>query len=269
MALLILAVEHGCGATAVHVDHGLRPGSDAEAELVEAVAAEVGAAFRAERVEVGDGPNLEARARAARRSVLPPDALYGHTADDQAETMLLNLLRGAGIDGLAAMRPAGHPLLRIRRSETAALCAARGISIVDDPSNHEGRFRRNRVRAELVPLLDDIAERDVAGVLARQSAIFADVSDLLAELAAGIDPTDARGLARAPRPIAAVAVRRWIRDVTRSEHPCDEGSVERVLAVAAGTWRATEVGGGWRVARRAGQLRLEPPDPRNRYPDPS
>ena len=183
--------------------------------------------------------------------------------------MLLNLLRGAGIDGLAAMRPAGHPLLALRRSETAALCAARGISTVDDPTNRDARFRRNRVRAELVPLLDDIAERDVAAVLARQSRIFAGVAALLAELAEGVDPTDSAALARAPRPIAAVAVRRWIRDITGSEHPVDEGSVDRVLAVAAGTWRATEVGGGWRVARRAGRLRLEPPGPLSRYPDPS
>ncbi|HLX87195.1 MAG TPA: ATP-binding protein, partial [Acidimicrobiales bacterium] len=86
LALLVLAAEAGCRVTAVHVDHGLRPGSDEEAEVVAAAAARVGAAFRAEQVQVEPGPNLEARARAARRARLGEDAATGHTMDDQAET---------------------------------------------------------------------------------------------------------------------------------------------------------------------------------------
>ncbi|HEY5110018.1 MAG TPA: ATP-binding protein, partial [Acidimicrobiales bacterium] len=105
LALLVLATAAGCRVTAVHVDHGLRTGSADEAGVVAEVAARFGAGFRSERVVVADGPNLEARARAARHAVLPEGTLLGHTADDQAETMLLNLLRGAGLDGLAAMGP--------------------------------------------------------------------------------------------------------------------------------------------------------------------
>ncbi|MEI7547405.1 MAG: tRNA lysidine(34) synthetase, partial [Actinomycetota bacterium] len=104
-ALLALAVAAGLHVTAVHVDHGLRPGSAAEAEVVRATATRLGATFRAERVELVDGPNLEERAREARMAVLPADVLTGHTADDQAETVLVNLLRGAGTRGLSAMRP--------------------------------------------------------------------------------------------------------------------------------------------------------------------
>src|SRR3954452_4130299 len=70
LALLVLACAAGCRVTAVHVDHGLRQGSDREAEVVAEAARRVGAGFRSERVEVGHGPNLEARARAARFSVL-------------------------------------------------------------------------------------------------------------------------------------------------------------------------------------------------------
>ena len=94
LALLVLARAAGCPALAVHVDHGLRPGSAGEADVVAAVAAAVGADFRAERVDVAAGPNLEARARAARYGVLPDGALTGHTADDRAETMLINGLLG-------------------------------------------------------------------------------------------------------------------------------------------------------------------------------
>src|SRR5687768_368395 len=128
LALLVLAVAAGCQATAIHVDHGLRPGSAAEADVVAAAAERLGAAFRAERNPVEPGPNLEARARAARYAVLPPDVLTGHTADDQAETVLLNLLRGAGLPGLAGIRAdERRPLLALRRRETVAVCAAAGL----------------------------------------------------------------------------------------------------------------------------------------------
>jgi len=253
MALLVLAVAAGCRVTAVHVDHGLRRGSADEAEVVRAAAERFGARFRAARADVGPGPNLEARARAARYGVLPPDVLTGHTADDQAETILLNLLRGAGLDGLAGMAPGRHPLLGLRRAETRALCTAVGVTWVEDPSNADPRFRRNRVRAELLPLLESIAARDVVAVLVRQASLLRDEADLLDSLAAALDPTDAKVLAAAPVALARRAVRRWLT----GDHPPDLATVERVLAVARGEVRATEVGDGRRVARSSGRLRLE------------
>jgi tRNA(Ile)-lysidine synthase len=255
LALLLLAHVAGCAATAVHVDHGLRPGSAAEADLVARVAGDLDVAFRAERVTVDPGPNLEARARAARFAVLPPEVLTGHTADDQAETVLLNLLRGAGLDGLAGMSPARHPVLGLRRTETRALVAAAGLCPVDDPSNADPAFRRNRVRSEVLPLLDDVAQRDVAGVLARQAAILRDEAVLLDSLAASLDATDARAVAAAPAPLARRALRRWL--TTGRDHPPSGAAVDRVLDVARGTCRATEVDDGRRVSRTAGRLRLE------------
>ncbi|HEY6697241.1 MAG TPA: tRNA lysidine(34) synthetase TilS [Acidimicrobiales bacterium] len=260
LALLVLAVEAGCQATAIHVDHGLRPGSDDEAELVRAAADRLGATFRGVRVAVVPGPNLEARARAARYAALPLDALTGHTADDQAETVLLNVLRGAGIDGLAGMDPRRRPVRRLRRRETRALCDTLGLKPVEDPTNRDSAYRRNRVRHELLPLLGDIAERDVAPILARQADLARDDVALLDELAAALDPCDARALAAAPAPLARRAVRNWLRTGGPGgdeQHPPDAATVDRVLAVARGEAVACELPGRWRVARSRGRLRLD------------
>jgi tRNA(Ile)-lysidine synthase len=257
LSLLVLAVAARCAVTAVHVDHGSRPGSHLEADYVASVADRLGAAFRAERVQVDAGPNYEARARSARYGVLPADVLTGHTADDQAETVLLNLVRGAALDGLAGMRPERRPLLSLRRADTAALCAALGLDPVVDPTNASTDHRRNRMRHEVIPLLDGVADRDVVPVIARQAALLREAADHLAVEAAGLDPTDARALAAAPVALARLAVRGWIRDVTRAEHPVDSAAVDRVLAVAAGRSRGAEVVGGWRVLRTDSRLRLE------------
>lgn len=256
LALLALACAAGLSVTAVHVDHGLRPGSAGEAAVVEAAADRFGAAFRAESVAVGAGPNLEARARAARRAVLPPDALLGHTADDLAETVLLNVLRGAALDGLAGFAPERRPIRRLRRAETHELCARLGLTPVVDPSNADPVHRRNRVRHELLPLAEAIAERDVTAVLSRQAELLRDDAELLDELALAVDPTDAAALAAAPAPLARRAVRRWLRHGPEA-HPPDAATVDRVLAVAGKERVACDVGGGRTVRRRQGRLVLE------------
>ena len=251
LALLALAAEAGCVVTAVHVDHGLRAGSATEAEVVAAAAGRWGAAFHAVTATVAPGPNLEARARRARYDALPADALTGHTADDQAETVLLNLLRGAGLDGLAGFAAERRPLRRLRRSDTQSLCAALDLRPVHDPSNDDRRFRRNRVRHELLPLLDAIAERDVAAVLARQAGVLRADAELLDELALAVDPADAKALAAAPTALARRAVRRWLR-TGHERHPPDAATVDRVLAVARGDAVGCDVGGG-RAVRRSHQ----------------
>ncbi len=253
MALLVLAVAAGLVPTAHHVDHGLRPGSAAEAELVAEVCDRLGVEFVAHRVALDDGPNLEARARAARFAALPPGVLTGHTADDQAETVLLNLMRGAGTDGVAGMRRSPQkPLLALRRAETHELCRLCGITVAVDESNADPRFRRNRVRHELVPLLDDIAQRDVSALLAREADLIADDERFLADLAAAIDVHDARALACAPLALARRAVRRWLSD----PYPPDSATVERVLEVARGAHPGCDVGRGRRVIRSHQRLEL-------------
>ena len=264
LALLVLACAAGFEVTAIHVDHGLRSGSATESTLVAEAAERFGASFRSVTLSVGHGPNLEARARAARYEVLPPGVLTGHTADDQAETILLNLMRGSGIDGLAGMRPTQtgpgpvRPLLGLRRRETVALCRALELAPLADPSNDDLSHRRNRVRHQLVPLLDAIAERDVVDVLSRQASALRDEADLLDELAGQLDPTDARALAAAPVALARRAVRRWLG--AGSRHPPDAATVARVLEVARGANVACEVAGGRRVERHGGRMSIvEPP----------
>lgn len=255
LALLVLAVAAGCAPTAYHVDHGLREGSAGEADVVAAAAEALGVEAVSLAAPCEPGPNLEARARAARFAVLPSPVATGHTADDQAETILLNLLRGAGLDGLAPMVDGErHPIVGLRRRETHALVASVGLAIVDDPSNRSPELRRNRIRHELLPLCEEIAARDVVAVVARQAALLAADAALLEELSLAIDPADARAVAAAPRPLARRALRRWLRTLLPGGHPPDGATLARVLAVAAGESRACELPGGMRIARARGRL---------------
>jgi tRNA(Ile)-lysidine synthase len=259
-ALLALAVGAGCQVTAVHVDHGARPGSAVEGEVVARSAASLGAAYRQVTVAVAPGANFEARARTARHAALPAGALLGHTADDQAETVIVNVLRGAGLDGVAAIRPdARHPILALRRREAVELCTALDLEVVVDPSNDDPAFVRNRIRHEVLPLLGDVGDRDVVPLLCRLAGHAREAVDHLDGEAARLDVVDVRALAGAPPALARRAIRRWLRSTSSECHPPDADAVDRVLGVVRGEARATEVSGGWRVARRQGVLRLEPP----------
>lgn len=256
LALLVLATAAGLATTAVHVDHGLRAGSETEAEVVADAARRFGAAFRAERVTVAPGADLEQRARLARRAVLGPHALTGHTADDQAETLLVNLLRGAGPSGLAAMRPGPpHPLLDLRRAETVELCRILGLAPVDDPSNRDPRFVRNRIRHEVLPLLASVSGRDPVPLLCRTAGHARRLVDDVDHLAATVDPTDVAQLRLASPSVAAAALRTWLRD--ELGHPPSSADIDRVLAVVDHRSVATEISGGRRVVRKSGRLGLE------------
>ncbi|MYE67121.1 MAG: tRNA lysidine(34) synthetase TilS [Acidimicrobiia bacterium] len=263
LALLVLASAANLQVTAVYVDHGLRSASGADAAVVAAAAAALGAEFRCLQATVAPGPNLEARARRARYGVLPPDALLGHTADDRAETVLLNLLRGAGPAGVAAMPPEHRrPLLGLRHADTREVCRLAGLTPALDESNLDPAIRRNRVRHELVPLLEEIFERDVTPLLCRHADLAHETVEALDAAVAELDPRDGAALAAAPRALARWALRRWIAEArgattTGDRHPPDLAAVDRALAVATGDAKAADVGGGWRVRRSARRLHLE------------
>jgi tRNA(Ile)-lysidine synthase len=250
----------------VHIDHGLRATSAQEAEVVHAAARALGVSSQSVAVHVGPGPDLEARARAARYEALPEGVLVGHTADDQAETLLLNLMRGAGLDGLAAMRAVGagrrsvgRPMLGLRRRQTHALVRDLGLATVTDPTNAEARFRRNRARDEVLPLLADVAQRDPVPLLARTARLLGEDAELLAVLAAAVDPTDTAALRAAHPALGRRALREWIRRGEGPEqHPSSAAELERAWAVVTGDVLACELTGGRRLRRSAGRLRIEP-----------
>ncbi|MGH9044762.1 MAG: hypoxanthine phosphoribosyltransferase [Acidimicrobiales bacterium] len=264
LALMVLGVGAGCKVRAVHVDHGLRTGSDLEADLVAAAAERFCVAFSKVSVSIPDGSNLEERARQARLAALPREVATGHTMDDQAETVLCNLLRGAGIDGLGAMAPGPrHPILGVRRHETRSLCESLGLDPVKDPSNDDPRHLRNRVRRDLLPLACQIAGRDLVEVLARQAELMRDEAAFLNQLARELiaDPQDARVLVGSPVVLARRAVREWVRlpGGRTGGHPPSAREVARVLQVAAGNGRATEISGARRVSRSRQRLSLSSP----------
>jgi tRNA(Ile)-lysidine synthase len=209
-------------------------------------------------VDVDPGPNLEARARAARRAVLPVGALTGHTADDQAETLIIRLLRGSGSGGLAAMTPGPtHPILDLRSADTEAVCTHLGITPVRDGSNDVLDVWRNRVRHELLPLATDIASRDLTPILTRTADLLRQDDDFLETLAATIDPTDAKAVAAADPVLARRALRGWL---SVDGYPPDADSIERVLAVARGERIACELQGGRRVERSNQRFRIISPE---------
>jgi tRNA(Ile)-lysidine synthase len=265
MALLALATAAGLDVEVIHLDHGLRVGSAQEAEVVRTAAQRFGARFVSVGLQLEPGPNLEARARQARYARLPAGVMTGHTADDLAETVLVNQLRGAAGDGLRGLRSTqkvSRPMLGLRRAETHLLCSRLGLQVVVDPSNSDPRFVRNRVRHELLPAIADIAGRDPVPILVRQAGLMAEESELLDALALALDPTDARALAKAPRPLARRALRRWLRGSSDEElHPPSAAEVERVLTVVRGEALACELSGGRRVSRHQGRLMLSRPSP--------
>jgi tRNA(Ile)-lysidine synthase len=238
-----------------HVDHGIRASSSAEARRAASIAESIGVAFELHEVTVEPGPNLEARAREARRAAIPAGSMTGHTADDQAETVLLRLLRGSGPTGLAAMRPGHeHPILDLRRTETVELCRRAGVEPIIDESNSDPAIRRNRVRSELIPLLAEISGRDPVPLLVRTATLSGSEGDLLDRLSADLDPTDCRALRVAEPALARRAVRRWISEATG--YPPSAGALERVMGVVDSDSTACEISGGIRIARSGGRLRL-------------
>jgi len=194
----------GRAIRAVHIDHGLHPDSASWSSTCESICAALGIAFKALRVEVDldSGKGLEAAARAARYAAFAGELrpgevlLTAHHQRDQLETMLLQLFRGAGVHGLAAMPVYAardirllRPLLGVSAAAIAAYGEEAGLAWIDDPSNNELGLDRNYLRHEVLPLLTgrwSAVERSVE----RSARLCAEAAELIDELAA----VDLRGM---------------------------------------------------------------------------
>ena len=257
-AMVALAMSAGLRVTACHVNHGLRPSAGRDEEAARAIAVRLGAGFEVRAVVVEPGPNLEARARAARYEALPDDVFVGHTADDRAETILFNIGRGAGLVGASApFKSVNRPLLGLRRYETRAVCASLGLGIVSDPMNSDESFTRVAIRNRVLPALARALGCDPVPLLNRHADLAAEACEVIAGLAECIDPTSPADLLTAPKAVATEALREWIKSSTGSAVTVSAACVHRVLAVAEGRCTATEITGGHRVERRAGRLCIE------------
>jgi tRNA(Ile)-lysidine synthase len=172
------------GLVALNIDHGLRASGASDADRCAAVCARLGVEFRRATVLVAPG-NVQAAARKVRYAALRREASLagatlvatGHTRDDQAETVLLRLLRGSGARGLAGIPPRRgaivRPLIDRSRAEVLAYLDERELPHVEDPSNATPRFLRNRVRAEVLPILRAIAPH-AESALARAADLLRD-----------------------------------------------------------------------------------------------
>lgn len=172
---MLLAVWPRDQLVIAHVDHGVRDDSAENGTFVARLALQYGIAYAIERLELNADTFSEARGRTLRYQFLArvaheqgaPVVVSGHHADDQAETVLLHLLRGSGPDGLAAMRATAplptdptvtlvRPLLNVRKAALVAYCEAHDLRWREDATNSDTTYLRNRVRHELLPLLEEM-----------------------------------------------------------------------------------------------------------------
>ena len=292
-AARVLGGRAGPRLAAVHVNHGLHPDAARWEEHCRVAAARLGIRIEVRRVAVGAdrGPGgLEAAARAARHAaiadVVPAGepVLLAHQRDDQAETVLLRILRGAEAAGIAAMRPEAEvgglrlvrPLLGVPRSTILACAAEWSLSWVEDPGNRAAAQDRNYVRHRVMPALE-ARWPAAAPTLARLAERAQEGSAMLDELAA-IDLAAARGhapdtlsataISALPLPRAANALRVWLVSRHRVASPPRRWlrCIVEEVAAARPDGRPEAVRAGIWVRRYRGDLHSGPEGPAPRLP---
>ena len=304
---LLLAIEElrnhhklYTGICVAHLDHRLRKSSSKDAKWVADLAARLGFKSVIGRARVADdaraaSDNLEQAAREARYAFLERTAkrvsahyvLTGHTMDDQAETVLLRLMRGSaalGLGGMEALRPVAknstiklvRPLLWARRSETEDYCRHRKIQFLSDEMNDDESFARVKVRKQLLPLMQSFNNRIVEAIsrtasqLREDGAVLVTDSDALLQRAAVFNEEgndgettppklDVKVLAEAPPALRRRALRQWLsnaRGSTRRLEMVHLSAVEKLLEGNAGG-RVAELPSGGRVRRKRNRLEFE------------
>jgi tRNA(Ile)-lysidine synthase len=304
LALLLVLRElerlGACRVTAAHVDHGLRPDSTEAAERAMAVLAELGVPAVLKTAEGSlrrayPGQSVEDIARRFRYQQLTrvleevgADAIaVAHHRRDQAETVLLHLMRGAGLAGLrgmvadhllavtwfqkpgygpATMVRVVRPFLREAPEEIAAVAERSGLPIIEDGTNASLEFRRNRIRHELLPLMEEIAPGatgrivSLAEIVHEDEVAFNEVSMMFLARSMDDEALMWEALQGAPKGLQRRVVRGWIEGIAQ----VDELSRERVDAVIELARRneggkRVELGDGWLVRFARGRLEVVRP----------
>ncbi|HKV36529.1 MAG TPA: tRNA lysidine(34) synthetase TilS [Pyrinomonadaceae bacterium] len=281
-----------------HLDHKLRPTSGKDARWVSALAAKLGYECVIGRSKVAEiaranNDNVEQAARQARYAFLERTAkrksakyvLTAHTMDDQAETVLMRLMRGsagAGLGGMEAMRPIANgsiqlvrPLLWARRHDTESYCRFRKAEYLVDETNSDPALSRVRVRQQLLPLMQSFNNR-IVEALSRTAAqlredravLFNGADELLQRASASggdeegetkAPPLNVKLLANEPPALRRRALRQWLSEARGSARRLEMVhllAVEKLLEGNAGG-RTVELPGGGRVKRSKNRLEFE------------
>jgi len=283
MLALLLAHRARCpfSVHVAHVNHGLRGReSDADEAFVRRLAGRHGLPRTAGRVDLarrrGESSSVEQRARLARRAFLRKAAAeagcgkiaLGHTLDDQAETILMWLLRGSGRGGLSGMEPVTRdgiirPLIEMRREEIREGLEQAGERFREDASNLDPRRTRNRIRLEILPALEE-AFPAAAATLAATAGILADEDAYLDDRAARLLAAAERSpgplaVARTPKALARRILRLAAARRSGGGLVLERDHVEAILAMArgAGGGAAVDLPGGYRAEKRDGGVVFE------------
>ncbi len=273
VVLARLASDLGFSLCAASVDHRLRPGSERDVDAARAQAEALGVPFDALAVQVTPGASLQARARDERYAALLVCArkrgaarvAVGHTRDDQAETVVMRILRGAGIAGLAGITPRRtdgvvRPLIDCDRAEVHAFAREHCPTIAWDDSNRDARFERVRVRETVLPALR-LEDPAVVGHLAELAddarelweALAPAATEVLAEAREDLETIRVSVLCAEPPAVRRFALRLWVHAVTGGllgRAQLDQ--VEHCLSRGGEIW----LGDRWRVVIDARVARL-------------
>lgn len=284
-----LAKDHGFFLGVCHVNHMLRgEASDADAAFAKRTAAALGRPFHSVKVDVAayardHGLSLEAAGRACRyayfKEVMVKEGYdkccLAHNLNDQAETLLLHLFRGAGLTGLAAMEvrrgPFVRPILFMERKDILQVLEEKGLVPREDATNQENMFRRNRLRNEVLPYLEEHFQPELPKLLARTAASLRRDLDYLEEEARrllkrhGTIEAEPGGIRLTLPPavfqLHAAMVRRVVlaalEEVKGNRLDLEEAHVEAVIALAkGGTGKQVDIKDGIRAENDYGHIRL-------------
>lgn len=278
-ALAIEAKKRAIQVIGVTVDHQLQPGSGEQAERVAGQLSQMGISLcEIAKVEVALTDGMEASARRVRHAAIntvrekhgAAKIFLGHTRDDQAESVLLGLVRGSGTRSLSAMAVESgkylRPLLGITRIQTLGACKEVGLVPWHDPHNDDPQFLRSRIRTQVLPILEEKIGPGIAAALARSAGLLRDDADALDEWAMSefekIDPRsiEISQLTYLPRAVRSRMIRAAIYSLGAPQGSISAEHVSSIEALVT-SWSGQGVvslPGGVKVERLSGRLSLSP-----------